>query len=185
MLIPIFALFIGISVFAEWVTKDPSFNLLGVNFYVIGSESMSRVDSANTESLSGMRAGFLQVNDIAITKKIGNKDILEKGDIVNFLSQDGLMVIHRIVDMRATDGQILYYTRGDANNVNDPRPLKKEEISGKFLFRIPYLGEVAFFLKSKYGISAIIIAIFLNLLSEYFKISERESFDPLYYKRKR
>lgn len=178
--IPLSVLFIGISLFAEWITNDPSFNVIGVNFYVVGSESMARVDHSNVETLEGMRAGFLQVDDVVVTSKLRSSDRLSIGDIVTYVNEDGLTIIHRIVDVRSVDGQTLYYTRGDANNVNDPRPLKRNDISGIFLFRIPYFGEIAFFLKSRYGISAIIIAIFLNLLAEYFRIAERENSDPLY-----
>ncbi len=166
--------------FAEWITKDPSLNVVGVNIYVIGSESMSRVDPSNEEALKGTRAGFLQVDDVVVIRKLSKNTRLSVGDIVTYVNEDGLTIVHRIVDVRLVGGEVLYYTRGDANNVNDPRPLRRSDIRGAFLFRIPYFGEIAFFLKSKYGISAIIIAIFLNLFAKYLSIVEREKFDPLH-----
>lgn len=172
-------LFVGVCCFLENLTKNTDFNIVGINLYVIASPSMASVDETNKERLSGMRAGFLQVNDVAVVKKLAENDDLKVGDIVTYVDENGLSVIHRISSVTKENGKTYYRLRGDANNVDDPVPLEKSRISGVFLFRIPAVGEVGLFLKSKYGFACVVLIILIKLCCSYAVIVEEERESPL------
>lgn len=172
-------LFIGVSCFLEGITKNPDYNIVGINLYVIASPSMASVDESNKEPLQDTRAGFLQVNDVAVVRKAKKDDDLKVGDIVTYIDENGLCVIHRIVSVSDKNGNTYYSLRGDANNVDDPLPLEKSRIKGVFLFRIPAVGEVGLFLKSKYGFACVVLIILIKLCCSYAVIVEEEKKSPL------
>lgn len=172
-------LLIGVSLFAEGVTNNSDYNLVGFNLYVIASPSMASVDESNKERLSSMHAGFLQVNDVAVVRKAKKDDDLKVGDIVTYVDENGLCVIHRIASVSNKNGKTYYYLRGDANNVDDPNPLEKSLIKGVFLFRIPAVGEIGLFLKSKYGFACVVLIILIKLCCSYAVIVEEEKKSPL------
>jgi signal peptidase len=64
---------------------------------------------------------------------------LEKGDIVTFMptEESAALVTHRISKVGPNPGT--YITRGDANAVDD-REISFEQIVGKHVFTIPFLG---------------------------------------------
>ncbi len=68
--------------------------------------------------------------------KAGESIIIKKckkyktGDIITYITKDSEIVTHRIVSEE--DG--LYYTKGDANNVEDSEPILFSQIYGKVIF---------------------------------------------------
>lgn len=63
---------------------------------------------------------------------------LKIGDVIVYKSpQYNYPVIHRAVGIKDT-----FETKGDHNLVSDPNPVRKEQIVGKAILRIPYLGWV-------------------------------------------
>ncbi len=73
------------------------------------------------------------------------------GDVVTFkIPGSDELLTHRVVGVKvsrcqcvtaeAADGVRVYKTRGDANNVVDDWELTSEDIIGKVIFHIPYLG---------------------------------------------
>lgn len=64
---------------------------------------------------------------------------LKLNDIIAFYDKNGNLIVHRIV--KIIDGEdILFVTKGDNNEFNDSEILKIEDIKGKYLFHIKYLG---------------------------------------------
>jgi signal peptidase len=51
-------------------------------------------------------------------------------------------IIHRVVEIRETDGSLTFITKGDNNPVQDQQPVTPVQITrtGKAILRIPYLG---------------------------------------------
>jgi signal peptidase len=78
------------------------------------------------------------------------------GDVIAFKTQS-YPVLHRIVEA-CPDG---YITKGDANNVVDPWLVSKQDVIGKLIFSVPYLG--LFFSYSSY-VSTFFIVLSLSLL---------------------
>ena len=72
--------------------------------------------------------------DAAIIVK-SNKD-LKVGDIVSFKDSSGNTIIHRINNIN--NGYIT--TKGDNNNTVDNKKIRVEDVEGKYLFHIKFLG---------------------------------------------
>ena len=87
-----------------------------------------------------------------------NKDNLKEGDIVTYV-RDNITVTHKIVSI---DGDNVI-TQGIANNIPDD-PITKDDIVGKYFFKVPKVGYVMKFVSSLSGLILIFglvgIAIF-------------------------
>lgn len=66
------------------------------------------------------------------------------GDIITFGKDNkkNIPTSHRITATRMAQGKMLYTTKGDANNSADTKETSENEIIGKVVFRLPYLGYV-------------------------------------------
>ena len=98
--------------------------------------------------LSASMGSALPVGSLALA--IPQEEYLV-GDIVTFkIPNSNELLTHRInsvkasgcqcVTAEAADGVRVYETQGDANNVADDWELTDEEILGKVVFHLPYLG---------------------------------------------
>lgn len=84
-------------------------------------------------------------------------------DVVTY-SAEGTNITHRIITV-FPEGK--YFTKGDANDTRDPYLVGNENIVGKVIFYIPYLGYVTDFLRTKLGIFlTIIIPATLIIITE-------------------
>lgn len=79
----------------------------------------------------------IERGDAVVVKKT-NTD-LKVDDIISF-SSNGRNTIHRIVEIEEIDGIIYYHTKGDNNNAEDTSLVPVNNIYGKVLFKIPYIG---------------------------------------------
>ena len=75
------------------------------------------------------------------------------GDIITFGDQEGSKVLttHRIVKTEYEDEKTLYTVKGDANKAADIRKVPSENVVGKTLFSIPFLGYLLNFAKQPIG----------------------------------
>ncbi|MBN2458055.1 signal peptidase I [Candidatus Woesearchaeota archaeon] len=91
--------------------------------------------------------GF-NTGDIIILRGIAAEDI-EKGDVIVFQATKPYPIIHRVVEKRYEEGELLFATKGDHNarQTEDDIMIKEESIIGKAVLRVPYLGwvKIAFF----------------------------------------
>lgn len=97
---------------------------------VIGSSSMK---------------GTLNMGDATIYEEYKNQK-LKEGDIIVFNKND-LQVIHRIIDIKNINGEVRYYTKGDANKESDNWYLVDSNIVGISKIRIKYIGYPTLFIK--------------------------------------
>ena len=81
------------------------------------------------------------------------------GDVITFGGKQEVQTptTHRIYDMKVIEGEPVYITKGDANNTPDQKEVSKNEVIGKVLFDVPYLGYAVDFAKKPIGFSLIII----------------------------
>ncbi len=89
---------------------------------VIGSESMS---------------GTVEKGDAVIFKKDSN---IKEGDVIVFRYED-IKMVHRVVAAKNINGEMRYYTKGDANQLEDEGYVTKETLMGKVLLKIKYIGK--------------------------------------------
>jgi signal peptidase len=80
-----------------------------------------------------------------------------------------VLVTHRIIEVTTENGIEGFVTKGDANNVEDGSLVTKEQIVGKYAFRIPYAGYVKAGLRGWLGILLIIILVMIYLITIIFK----------------
>ncbi len=93
---------------------------------------------------TGSMAPAIQVGDVVLVWPI-DPDKLEEGDIIRYKG-DGYTVIHRVVEVNGRDTDDLQLiTKGDANNGNDS-PVSREQIIGKVILKIPYIGKLVLWL---------------------------------------
>lgn len=97
----------------------------------------------------------IKVNDAVIVKRT-KADKIEKGDIITFISSDartqGITITHRVIEiLEDSDGNKLFRTKGDNNNVADSSLVKEDELSGKVIMKIPKIGYIQYFISRKYG----------------------------------
>jgi signal peptidase len=88
---------------------------------------------------------------------VRNESEYKIGDIITFNSgvgESNTVITHRIDDINE-DGT--YITKGDANSVNDVDFVSKEDIIGKYFFRIMYVGYVINFSRTPLGFFLLII----------------------------
>ena len=120
--------------------------------------------------LSGSMEPFYHVGSVIYVKTV-EADKLVKGDPVTFYLADGTIATHRIVEVVEDKELGRYYrTQGDNNNLIDGDKLMPKEVIGKPVFSIPYLGYVASYIKTPFGICVIIAVcaavLMLSLLTE-------------------
>lgn len=106
--------------------------------------------------LSGSMEPVIKTGSIVVAKTFNNYKI---GDIITFelSSASKTPTTHRIVEIEVIDGNPLYTTKGDANNASDRQGVLNNQIVGKVVLNIPFLGYAVNFVKKPIGFLLIII----------------------------
>lgn len=90
--------------------------------------------------LSASMGSALPVGSLAVSVP---QEEYRVGDIVTFKIPDSTeLLTHRIVKVDSTNGIKTFKTQGDANDVVDDWETASEDIVGKVVLRIPYLGYI-------------------------------------------
>ena len=126
-------------------------NLFGYEFYNI---------------LTGSMEPTIPTGSLVITKSVDTKDI-KVNDIITF-GEGNSVTTHRVESINKGNN-LEFITKGDANEVIDPRPIEENEIFGKVILHIIGLGYVIGFIQ-KNIILSIVIAI---VLTTGFKMIKR------------
>ncbi len=97
--------------------------------------------------LSNSMYPIFQRGDIVISQKITQNNIkqLKKYDIIEY-KLDNRIITHRIIHIDKQDGNTLYTTMGDNNNIPDLRKVKEDQVIAKVIFSIPKIGYPSVFL---------------------------------------
>lgn len=105
--------------------------------------------------ISGSMEPTIHVYDVVFDIAPKSPQDIKVGDVITFTStssiSQGLLVTHRVQDIRIVNGKYEYVTKGDYNPTADSSTAKYEDIIGKVAFKIPQLGRVQFFVSSKAG----------------------------------
>ena len=115
---------------------------------------------------SGSMEPSIKVGALAIIKPESSYKV---GDIITFGkdTKTDVPTTHRIVADRVENGMPVYTTKGDANEDNDTKEVRKNEIIGKTIFSVPYVGYIVDFAKQPLG-----FAIFIGLPALYIAYDE-------------
>lgn len=144
--------------------------VLAVVILLLVSSSFFNLIRFRYVSTGSMEPKIKVASLVLITKTDVTK--LKIGDIINFLpTGSNISITHRIADITVKDNQISFTTKGDANNINDIDPVPAQNVTGKVVLSIPYLGYFYTFIKTPVGfIVAVILPALYILISEFLNI---------------
>lgn len=115
---------------------------------------------------TGSMEPAIHVGSVVVIKPV-DAETLKTGDIICFKLSQSTSVTHRIINV--TDGG--FVTKGDANEDPDQWTVKRENVIGKVIFTIPYIGYIGYFVRTPIGfILLIIIPATLLIIHEIIKI---------------
>lgn len=99
---------------------------------------------------------------------------IDVGDIITFRERTGgdvVYVTHRVVDIVERSGTVHFRTQGDANAQPDAGLVSPDELVGRVVFTIPYLGHVIALVQSTVGLILLVgVPITLLILSEIWDL---------------
>lgn len=108
--------------------------LIGYQCYTVISPSMTPV---------------YNVGDLIYVKKV-DPNTIKAGDVITFLVNEDLVIgTHRVVRVDAEKQH--FYTKGDANQIEDQNPVHFKNVIGVPQFSIPKLGYVSNFVQNPPG----------------------------------
>jgi len=128
---------------------------------------------------TGSMEPAIPVGSVVVIKPV-NPETLKVGDIICFKVSESttITVTHRIINV-TTEG---FITKGDANEDPDQWIVKRENVIGKAIFTIPYIGYIGYFVRTPIGFillivipaSLIIIIEIRNIIKELKKQKKEE-----------
>ncbi len=133
----------------------------GISIYTIVSPSMTPV---------------IHVYDVVVNVKTKGPQDIQIGDIITYKSvaatSEGMTITHRVVNIdQLPDGTFEYMTQGDNNSEPDSSYVAYDQVIGKEILIIPYLGKLQFLIATQKGwLFLLLIPIGIYLLKELFKL---------------
>lgn len=106
-----------------------------INIKILNKDLSTIFGYQTLEVVSGSMEPTIHVGELIVIDT-NEKNYKEK-DIVTFYDINGAFVTHRIESIN--QNQII--TKGDNNDSKDD-PINRDKIVGKYIFKIPYLGEI-------------------------------------------
>lgn len=114
-----------------------------------------------SQSMSGDAPDHIEIDDLIFIDN-SHPDTMEVGDVVSFM-EGKIVVTHRIMDIKTNaDGSREFVTGGDNNRdengevVLDTETVKESNVIGKYMFRIPKVGALIYFMQKPLGMIAFI-----------------------------
>ena len=160
LLAAVLAITVGMLAYDKFVKKSKIPSVFGYSMLIIASPSMT---------------GAIEAGDAIIIKK---SDSYAVGDMITYFPADeSFSVTHRIVRMEGDK----FYTKGDANQSEDPDPVLIEQIAGKVAVKLDKVGYFIEWLKSPVGIifaATFIVLLILIIVIEDKRRGKTDSDDP-------
>lgn len=145
----------------------------------VASGSMCKPYGARCDGWSHPFKETLHVGDLIIVQGIPARNIEtalypEKdtdGDIVVFRpspSADGDLIVHRAFSKEKRNEEWYFQTKGDGNSRPDSsKPnIPEEQVIGKVILRVPWIGHIALFMRTSVGIYVITILMVVLVIME-------------------
>lgn len=148
-------------------------NLIGnlvlvVAVVLLGSIALGTFFSARPAPL-GLRVFVVQSGSMEPNLKVGSIVVTKPfesyvpGEVITFLSEPkatisnpGMIITHRITSMDEVNDKFFYHTRGDANQGNDQNQVGFDQVLGRVVFSLPYLGFAIGFARTRLGFISLI-----------------------------
>lgn len=129
--------------------------------------------------LSGSMEPAISAGDAVLVDSVDPRTITA-GDVITFREADeGVPTTHRVVDVidRTEAGPTLAFrTQGDANEDADVAAVRPDQVVGKVVLVLPYVGYVVGFVDSEVGFLALVLGpVLLFVLNEAWTWRSRRS----------
>ncbi len=118
--------------------------------------------------LSGSMRPMLEPGDLIISKGISPEEV-KVGNVITYKVSSNTLVTHRVIDILREDGNLIFQTKGDANNIEDEGLVLPEQLVGSFVLNIPKGGYIVSFIRSPIGFILLIILPIFSLLGGEIK----------------
>lgn len=125
--------------------------------------------------VSGSMEPNIKVWDVVISKKVKSPEEIKVGDVITFTSTSsisrGMIVTHRVMEVKKENDGYKYKTKGDNNLSPDSAYAEYNNVIGKVILRVPQLGRVQHFLGTQGGwLVVIVIPALFVIISDIMKI---------------
>lgn len=107
---------------------------------------------------SGSMSPTISVGSLIVIKPSSSYKV---GDIITFKTPNSNKVkdytTHRLVEIKQNNGNSVFITKGDANKSEDQRSIEPNQVIGREIFKIPWLGYVIGYTKTLPGLILLIV----------------------------
>ncbi len=163
LLIIILIPFLLMSVYSKVANGVAMIN--GHGMIAVASGSMSEKNEANNY-LANIDNQF-NTYDMIMLQRVENPSELQLYDVIAYVNDEGVNIIHRIVGFQSTSNGVRFITRGDSNNADDEYKPSMDDVLGEYTGkRIPYAGVFLMFLQSYSGIVTVAAIIYCLIMIE-------------------
>lgn len=162
LLYALIIILVPIMVFFTIIVISPTkgHNFFGYTFYIVATESMEPE---------------LMVGDCIVVKKVSSPEELQVGSDITFVrSTDGEVVTHRIIEVQKDGSSYKYVTKGINRKTADETPVEFENVLGKRVANLAFLGQTVTFFRSALGV-VVMVLIFMAIVVGFiisFRMSE-------------
>lgn len=130
--------------------------------------TLATQDTANVANLAGFTPltvqsdsmlPFFKTGDLIIIKSCNPNELVE-GDVITFhtiIQNQYALNTHRIARISEENGVRTYTTKGDNNTISDTHIIGNSDIVGKYVTKLPGMGQVLDFLSGSVGFLLVIV----------------------------
>lgn len=120
--------------------------------------------------MSGSMEPAVKMGGVVVVQPLPAEEV-QPGDIITFRGENSRsLTTHRVVSTETENG-LLFYTKGDANESLDPLPVKAQQLVGKVVLTVPYLGYPFAFIRTRAGLvtlfSLVVLIVAGRLIRSY------------------
>ena len=146
-IISIIIIFCAYIAYQRLIKKEQNIELFGYKTYIV---------------LTGSMEPNINIGDVVVVKKTQASNV-KVGDVITFqLDGQDSTVTHRVVEKLEDENEVIFRTKGDNNNAQDPDNVKPENIQGVMLFKVSKLGKILTKLLTGTGFIAMIIITIIS-----------------------
>lgn len=134
--------------------------------------------------ISGSMEPSYHLGSLIYVKEV-EPETLKEGDVITFMLNQNTVATHRIIKVLPDEEDptvLRFRTKGDANLIEDTTPVHEENVLGKVVGTIPYLGYVSDYVQNPPGtyvvfgaVALLILAVFLPDILKPEKKQEEET----------
>jgi len=128
----------------------------------------------------GLKMLVVQSGSMEPTIKTGSAVLIKKqdtysiGDVISFVEGGKDSTTHRVTKTATINNKEVFNTKGDANQAGDREAISIDNVLGKTVFTVPYLGYIVAFTKTQKGfIFLIVVPAVIIIFSEILNIKKQ------------